>query len=396
MKKTAVIILGSDENAYGCARAFYGLTGERPLLLCSKKLLATDHSKILLRCKIDDLDSASVFAVIMKRVLSDARKKADKVLVIPCSDYYAELIINSDEEIRNMIDNPLPSAELYRTFSTKSAFAVLCKNLGVAHPKTEITYPASVLSVGYEGEFPLVMKPANSNFSDYLHLEEDKRKKVYVCRNRDQLREACERLFNAGYSKSVVLQEYIDGDEETSAVINAYCDADSNVRVIGLAKPLLEYKDPQKIGNYAALQSVGDRELCNVAAGILKRIGYVGFANIDLKYDRKNERYCFLELNPRQGRSSFWLNCAGADLMASMFADVVLGEPYSETVYADEPCLWTNEPMAVINRERKRRGMDPINTELVPRNAFSLFHDLSIPRAITLAKRSLSSFIRPI
>ena len=65
MKKWTAIILGSDENAYGCARCFYEIDGEKPLLLCSRALVATDHSHILTRRVVADLDSPSVFSAVI-------------------------------------------------------------------------------------------------------------------------------------------------------------------------------------------------------------------------------------------------------------------------------------------------------------------------------------------
>ena len=398
MKKWTAIILGSDENAYGCARCFYEIDGEKPLLLCSRALVATDHSHILTRRVVADLDSPSVFSAVIYDVLLKAHERAERVIVVPCSDYYTELLINSDPRLLSLIDSPVLDRAVYRRFATKGAFCDLCSELGIAHPKTEIALPSTLLAQKKQRSYPLVLKPANSNHTDYLHSDIRDRKKAYICQNEDELYLALESFVTDGYVRSVAVQEYIEGEESTSAVINAYCDRSSRVRLIGVASPLLEYKNPRDIGNYAALTSFSDREICDCAADLLERIGYVGFANFDLKYDKRRSGYVFLELNPRQGRSSYWMRCAGGDLMLEAYRDVVLGEAYKGRRYAEKPCLWVNEPLPLIKREMKRRGLPDadILTRLPAENAFGLPFDMSVPRAVALTKRTLLAYSKTV
>jgi D-aspartate ligase len=398
MKKWTAIILGSDENAYGCARCFYEIDGEAPLLLCSRALVATDHSRILTRRVISDLDSPSVFSAVMCEVLSKAHERAEKVLVVPCSDYYAELLINSDSRVLSLVDSPVLDRAVYRRFASKGAFCDLCNEFGIAHPQTEIALPSTLLAQKKKRSYPLVLKPANSNHTDYLHSGIRDRKKAYICKNDDELYMALESFVTDGYVRGVAIQEYIEGEESSSAVINAYCDRKARVRLIGIARPLLEYKNPQDIGNYAALTSFSDRKICDVAAAFLEKLGYVGFANFDLKYDKRRGTYLFLELNPRQGRSSYWMRCAGGDLMLEMYRDTVLGEAYSGIKYAEKPCLWINEPLPIIKREMKRRGLreTDILSRLSPVNAFGVSSDMSVPRAVALTKRKLLAYSKLI
>lgn len=398
MKSFKAVILGSDENAYGCAESLYEIGKEKPLVLCARALLATDGSGLLTRRVISDLDSPSVFSKVLLELLPRLKQEYERVLVIPCSDYYAELLINNRPMLSEWIDSPINLQSVYSRFSTKGAFAYLCREYGISHPKTEIALPNAFLAQEKERKYPLVLKPANSNSSDYLHSTVRDRKKAYICQNEDELRVALTSFLLDGYVKNVAVQEYLCGEERTSAVINAYCDKDSNVRVIGVARPLLEYKNPRDIGNYAALTAFSDRKLCDEAAELLQRIGYVGFANFDLKFDESSGRYAFLELNPRQGRSSYWMKCAGGDLMLAMYEDVVLKKPYTGRMYAEEPCLWVNEPMCVIKREMKRRGLEmpPEISKLSAESAFSFKADPSFQRAVTLTKRYLSAFSKEL
>jgi D-aspartate ligase len=194
----------------------------------------------------------------------------------------------------------------------------------------------------------------------------------------------------------VVLQEYIEGGAKTSRVVNAYCDRSSKVRAIGVGEPLIEYSGDKLIGNYAAIRSVDDRRLCDAVADFLYRIGYVGFANIDVKIDTRTDCYYFLELNPRQGRSSYFMRIAGINLMRALYEDAVLGAKYSAVHYAKGDGVWLNEPIGVIKREMKRLGLKPNEELLLGRTALDITYDFSIPRAAMLLKRKIGSYFRPI
>src|SRR5665811_818632 len=53
------------------------------------------------------------------------------------------------------------------------------------------------------------------------------------------------------------------------------------------------------------------RDSVDQARRLLEHIGWTGFANFDLKYDPRDGRTVFFELNPRLGRSNFYVTAAG-------------------------------------------------------------------------------------
>lgn len=395
MREFIPIILGADENAYACARLFYEINGERSLVFCAKALPQTSHSKILLRYVIEDFDSDEIFLAVMKTALPRLKKCYHKVLLVPCSDYYAALVIRNRDYLEKYVDSPILKQDVYDKLKDKIAFFKLCGDVGIPHPKTEIILPWQIIAAKKQRSFPLVMKPANSNATEYLHTEME-RKKVYFCADADGLEQNARALLLTGYSSPVVLQEYIEGGAKTSRVVNAYCDKNSRVRLIGVGEPLIEYSGDKLIGNYAAIRAVEDKELCDTVADFLYEIGYVGFANIDVKIDIRTSRYCFLELNPRQGRSSYFMRVAGVNLMRALYEDTVLGKSYSGVRYAKGQGIWINEPVGVIKREMKRVGLKPNEELLLGRSALDITYDFSIPRAAILIKRKIGSYLRPI
>ncbi len=379
------ILLGSDENAYGCARLFYDEYGIKPLLLCAGPLPPTSHSRILIRKVIKNLDTGAVFKGIMEEFLPALKKEAEKLLVIPCSDYYAELVIKNRSLISKYSETPVISEELYHSFCDKIAFYRLCTEMNLPHPETVILTAEELLSAPVPFDFPIVIKPRNSNAFSYLHLNMENRKKVYFCKSEEETRETARMLSGASYTEPLAVQRYIAGDK--ALTVNAYCDKDGRVRLIGAASPILEYRSPLLIGNYAALKTVKERAVCNKIIDFLENIGYVGFVNFDLKFDETRNEYLFFELNPRQGRSSYYIHTSGKNLMKALVDDAVLNTPYHGTFYAEKEGIWSNISTRLLK--------SVVDGSVLKNNsvdcALSLWYDFSPMRAYTLLRRDFSS-----
>ena len=377
------ILLGSDENAYGCARLFYSEYNIKPLLLCARPLPPTSYSRILTRRVIKALDTEATFNGIMKEFLPILKRKAKKLLVIPCSDYYTELTVKNRDLISRFSEMPIITKELYASFKDKAAFYNLCEKHGLPYPETLVLTAEELLTSPKSLGFPTVIKPINSNSFSYLHLDMVNKKKVYFCESNDEIKKISETLLTAGYREPLIVQRFIPGDR--ALVINAYCDKDARVRLIGAARSVLEYRSPSLIGNYAALKTVKNRHVCDIVISFLEKIGYVGLVNFDLKYDESRGEYLFFELNPRQGRSSYYIHTAGENLMKAVTDDAILGNGYSGVTYAEREGVWSNIPFSLL-----KRHAEPSVIKSLPRDtAITPFYDLSLPRAYTLLKRDI-------
>ena len=108
---------------------------------------------------------------------------------------------------------------------------------------------------------------------------------------------------------------------------------------------MLEYYDPKSVGNYAAILSRGDTLLYDKMQRFLQAIGYVGFSNIDMKYDSRTRRYVLFEINPRLGRSSFFCRAAGINMMKLLTEDVVYGRR-GKCIYNETTALWSTSRAA--------------------------------------------------
>jgi len=343
------IILGSDENAYGTARLFHDEYGVLPLLVCTRQLIPTLYSKLFTLRKVADFDRDEVFTVELKKILEEFSEKYDKLLVVPCSDYYAAMLSHHADDFGDLIANKFISPDLLGTLDTKDKFYALCEKYGMDYPKTVVASPGERLSAidGMPFDFPIVVKPENSNAVDYLHAEFEGKKKVFFFDNSDEYLKVMESMNASDYQGKIIIQEFIEGGDDAMRVVNSYSDDSGTVRAMCLGQPILEEYAPKTLGNYAAIISRADVELYKKVKKFLEDIGYVGFSNIDMKYDRKNGRYVMFEINPRLGRSSYFVRGAGINMMKVLTDDAVFGEK-KDCIFADNTSIWLNVPKKVV------------------------------------------------
>lgn len=350
-KEFLPIILGSDENAYGTARLFCEAYDVRPLLLCTAALSPTRSSRLFDIEVIRDFELDSVFPDALLSVLRRCAEQHEKLLVIPCSDYYTGLLCRYAEVFEGLIANRFNPYSMLETFDTKDKFYALCEKHGLDYPKTAIAMPNERESVleRMPFDFPIVVKPENSNATEYLRCHFEGQKKVYFFDTREDYLTMIRNMNRSDYRGKLILQEFVPGGDGAMRVLNSYSDADGRVRAMCLGQPVLEYYDPKSVGNYAAILSRGDRLLYEKIQTFLEEISYVGFANIDMKYDRRTGRYLLFEINPRLGRSSYFVRTAGINMMKLLTDDVVYGKR-GECIYNENVTLWSNVPRGILNR----------------------------------------------
>ncbi|MFR2717357.1 MAG: carboxylate--amine ligase, partial [Anaerococcus obesiensis] len=166
----------------------------------------------------------------------------------------------------------------------------------------------SIKKIELELSYPIALK-ANDSIEFYnTHFEG--KKKAYKIYNNEELVKILNQIYNAGYTGKMIAQDFIPGDSSDMYVLNAYVNTSSQVKMMSLGKCLLDEVLPLNIGNYNALVTMGDDNIYKQYKKFLDEISYTGFANFDLKYDKRDGKYKVFEINIRQGRSSFYMNAA--------------------------------------------------------------------------------------
>lgn len=339
------VLLGSDVNVYGMARSFHEAYGISSVAIGKGRLGATSNSKIVTVEVVEpNLEDDRVFCDTLIR-FSQRYPKEQTLLLVPCGDNYIKLLVRNQEALRPYYRFECINEELLMRLSLKESFYEVCTEHGFAFPKTAACTYETYKTVELPFDFPVIIKPSNS--VAYWNCKFPHKKKVFVANNKAEFDAILDAIYGSSYKDHLILQEYIPGDDSQMRVLNAYCGRDGKVKLISLGHALLEEHSPEGIGSYAAIISTRDDELNKRMIGFLEDIGYVGFANFDMKLDPRDGTYKLFEMNLRQGRSSFFVTAAGYNLAKWLADDVIYRKEMGLTV-ADNPMLWTIIPKRII------------------------------------------------
>ena len=345
------IILGSDENAYGNVRLIHEAYNVRPILLCTRLLIPTMHSKLFDLIRIDNFDREDVFPGALLSVLEKHAAPNRKLIVIPCSDYYAGMLSRHYDKFKGLIANRFISETLLNTLDTKDKFYELCDKFGLDYPKTIVCEPHERESAleHMDFAFPIVVKPENSNDYEYLHCHFEGKKKVYFFQTQEEYLQMIRNMNTSDYRGKLIIQEFIPGDDSAMRVINSYSDNNGQVRMMCLGQPVLEEYAPKTLGNYAAIISRADMDIYEKVKKFLEADRVCRLFQHGYEIRQRTGKYMLFEINPRLGRSSLFVRAADLNMIAALIDQTVYGKT-ADCTYGQTTALWTNVPKAVLTR----------------------------------------------
>ncbi|MFC7687276.1 ATP-grasp domain-containing protein [Ureibacillus sp. GCM10028918] len=385
------ILLGSDMNAYGMARAFYEAYGLKPLILGRSHLTATQDSRILHFKEIANLNQQDVFVPALEKIAKQYSDK--KLLLLACGDDYAKLIIKNKQELEKYFTVPYIDESLMDQILLKENFYKMCEKYNFKYPGT-----TTVTAENYEEftppfEYPIILKASNS--VAYWACSFPGKKKVFVAHDEAEKTAILKAIYASSYQDTMIVQEFIPGDDSYMRVLNAYVGKDGKVKLMCLGNPILEEHSPDGIGSYAAIITTHDEKLMDKVRHFLEDIGYTGFANFDMKYDARDGEYKLFEINLRNGRSSYFVTAAGYNLMKYVADDHMLNIK-QELTYANNKHLWMIIPKGVLFKYASNEKMKIEAKSLIRQGKWtnSLFYkeDMNLKRWVKITLNNLNYY----
>jgi D-aspartate ligase len=344
------VMLGADIGVYALARAFHEQYGVRSIVVSGAALGPVAHSRILDNVLVEDGHSPRQLVDALLRV---AREHPGKRLVLLAnSDWLVRVVVQHRAELEPHYVVPFLSEDLLDRLSDKATFAEIATDLGLAVPRTIVqdfaladdpAWAPVPVDVGY----PLIAKAASS--ADYQDVEFPGKKKVFEIGTPDELDSLWASLRGAGFRGRFVVQELVPGDDTQMRSITAYVDARGAITLLCSAHVLLEEHTPSGLGNPAAMVVTREEAMLEQAATFLRGVGYVGFANFDVKVDPRDGSARFFEVNPRIGRNNYYVTAAGANVARFLVEDRVLDRAV-EPVVVDTEVLYSILPHRLLLR----------------------------------------------
>ena len=323
-----VLIIGTDANAYYMARCYHELYGKKANLLGKSPLPYTAYSDILniiYNDKIWDEDGFLEAVYAFKRSFGDK-----KTLLISSNETYAGFIANNRQKL---IDDGFvfnyPEKQIIETLMYKESFYKTYQDSILDLPKTVYYDCKECGEVPKDFTFPVIVKP--SNVILYNHLNFEGKNKIYKVESQAELESTVKKIVKGGYDDCLILQDFIPGDDSYLFDAVAYCDKNSKLKMLSFAQIGLQEHSRSMVGNAAVLingynQFGNTEEICKKLGEFLESIGYCGFAEFDLKYDRRDGKFKILEINARQGRSSYYICPLGCNPVKMLIDDLILGD----------------------------------------------------------------------
>ena len=353
-KKFTPILLGSDINVYGMARSFNEAYGIKVKAMADAQLAATRYSKIVDVELHHGFSADPPFMDVMRKKMEIYKDHKEPVILIACGDGYAELLSKHKEELSKVFIVPYIDYDLLEKLISKEGFYEVAEEYGLPYPKTKIITMDDYKSGKYTDvpfQFPVELKPEDP--VSWLNCQFEGRKKTFTIHDENEFKDIVGKIYTNGYTEDLILQDFIPGDDSNMRTLNAYVDKNHQVKMMCLGHPLLEDPTPQSIGNYMTILPAYDEELYEQVQAFLEKLNYTGMANFDIKYDTRDGKYKFFEINLRQGRSSFYVTLNGYNL-AKWYIDDYVEDSLKDkdTVYGNKlkskHVLWMGVPVKIF------------------------------------------------
>lgn len=343
-----VIILGGNLGAYSTARSFYEAFGVKSIILCSDITGSIKKSKIVEPLVVSDMmDEEVVLAELLK---IESRYPIKKIL-LGSVERYVEMVIDLRDRLTDSWFVPFVSKEIFKKATTKRSFYEKCEEIGVAYPKTYVlSKKCEQLDLPFD--FPIIIKPSDS--VAYAHVSFSGKKKIFFCPTKEEAMKVIEKTFDSGYTSDLIIQEHIEGDNETIGVATCYRSfVDKEVKFVSFGNVLLGDPTPSAVGNHLAIIDTYSDQVWRDVEKLANAFDFCGFSNFDVKYNAKKDEYVFFELNGRLGRSNYFITGNGFN-PAPYYVKDMLKEPIEVWGNAGHPVLYSVVPKSLLLKKITR------------------------------------------
>jgi D-aspartate ligase len=346
------VVLGADILGYSYVRCFHEAYGISSIVLASADVKVVSSSRFADYRVVEGIDQEDTLVAYLMELGAELEARDKVGILVGSGDWYARILSEHKDELMEHFVVPYIDFALLDEITQKERFYAICEELGIPYPQTRLfdcADPTATLDL--EGlSFPCIAKPSNS--ARYHYAEFEGKKKVFEVESAEELELIFERLKASNYDRELVVQEFIPGDDDGLRSITLYADETGEVRLSAMGRVVLQDHAPSAIGNPVCILGEFDEQAVEDASRFLAHVGYHGYANFDAKYDPRDGRYKFFEVNTRPGRNTYYVTLGGVNFVTPLVDDFVLGLPI-EKARADKPFVYACVPAQVVRKTVK-------------------------------------------
>ena len=386
-----LLVIGADANAYYMARCYHELTNKKAYLIAKNPIWFTETSNIVDIKYNDNLHDEKVLLNELNTFYQQHSK--EKILLVSATENYIELIAKNKKALQNKFYFNYSDYDIIKLLSNKELFyKTYMDNAIIDLPKTIYYNTNSNDELKINFNYPIIIKAANVVLYRSLHFPNQN--KIYKVYNEDELKRIINDIKLGGYLDTLIIQEYIEGDDSTLFDSVIYSDTNGIVKRVTLAQIGLQEHKKDLVGNAAGLingyNEYEEKDITKRIKKLAETIGITGFAEFDLKYDKKSQDYKLLEINPRQGRSSYYLTSLGCNLIEILKKDLIDKENLSYE-FLNKEIMLSYVPKGIIkkyivNNKYKEKALKLYKEHI---NPIVYKKDLSLKRRYLLLRKSI-------
>lgn len=323
--KLVPIVLGGDILGYTYVREFHRVYGVHSIVLASANVKFVSCSRFCEYRIVEGIDDEKTLVDYLDKLGHELAAKGKVGITLGSGDWYARILSANKERLGETLVIPYIDFDLLDDITQKERFYGICEELGIPYPKTwrfdcndpDLTIDAESFT------YPLIAKPSNS--ARYHYAEFPNKKKIFEVETPEELTRIFEALKASCYDRELIVQDFIPGGDDGLYSITTFSDDNGEARMTAMGRVVLQDHHPLAIGNPVCIMGCRVEHVIDDARKFLRHTKYHGFANFDVKYDPRNDTYCFFEVNTRPGRNSFYVTLAGSSFARLFVEDYVLG-----------------------------------------------------------------------
>jgi len=264
---------------------------------------------------------------LVKLLENFAQNKNEPLILIPTGDEFIEFLSQYKKELADFgYKFSLLENDLSELFLNKEKFYNLCQQTKTPAPKTwTINQDASLEKWSQDALYPCFIKPI------YYHkwAKVYGLKKGFLVFDKDELLKTYDEV-----SKNInelIVQEVIEGDDDKIVIYTANFSKNSKPKQIFTGRKKRQY--PKGFGTTTAAISEDIKKIKIYAENILSEVGFEGVCDVEFKFDKRDNLYKIIEINPRIGRWYRLVTKSGKKPLTSSIFDLA---KHKETLQESE------------------------------------------------------------
>jgi predicted ATP-grasp superfamily ATP-dependent carboligase len=288
------IILRGKEAGLGYVRSLGIMNIKSILIYCSKKDEIARLSKYVskaYKCPLWSKREA------VKDFLIKIKDDFEEAMLIPTDESEIKTLAKFKAELSKYYTVPVPDYNIIKLFVDKKEAYKIAEKAGIDFPLT--FYPDSIedaLTYTQGMQFPLIIKPrARDKFFSVFD------KKLFIVNNNKELNKKLRLCLE--HNIKIMITEIIPGPDTQIYEYNFYIDKSGEITA-GLCHVKLR-QFPPNYGSGRVIKTVINKEVEELTKRFLKDIpGFFGPGQLEFKFDTRDKKYKFIEMNGRMGQQN--------------------------------------------------------------------------------------------